>query len=290
MFPDAFTYERAGSVEEALALLADHDDEETELLAGGHSLLPTMKTGLATPDVVVDISRIDQLRGIEADDDVITVGAMTPYADIEDDDALRTDCPVVAEAASEVGDVQVRNVGTIGGNVAHADPASDMTASVLAADATVHLQGRDGSRSVGIGDFFQGMFETDLEEGELLTRIEIPSDDVNATSAYVKRPSPSSGYAMVGVAAAVETNGDTVESARVAVTGVTDRPVRLGPVEDRLLGEDLSRETIAAAVERATDDFGDAMLMDDERASSEFRAHLLGQYTERALTKVSDRL
>lgn len=291
MFPDGFTYERAGTVDEALDLLAEHADAETELLAGGHSLLPTLKNRLASPDVVVDIGRIDALRGIETDGDgeTATIGALTPYATLEADDALLADCPVVPEAAGEVGDVQVRNAGTLGGNLAHADPAADMPASVLAADATIHVRGHEGSRTIGIDDFFEGIFTTALDEGELLTGIEVPLGDGNARSAYVKKRSPSSGYAVVGVAAAVATADGTVESARVATTGATDHAVRLRAVEDALAGESLSEEAIAAAAERATDDLDGATLMDDDRASAEFRAQLLEQYTERALDRIADR-
>ncbi|WP_152040209.1 FAD binding domain-containing protein [Salinigranum salinum] len=288
MFPDGFIYRRAESVDDAIDLLAEHSAAETVLLAGGHSLLPTMKTGLASPDVVVDISRLDDARGIDTTDGTIEIGALTSYAAIEGSAELRRDCPVVAEAAAEVGDVQVRNAGTIGGNLAHADPASDMTASVLAADATITVRGPDGSRSIAAEEFFQGIFETDLAEGELLTGIEVPTDAANTTSAYVKRPSPSSGYPIVGVAAAVETADDTVENARLAVTGATDHAVRLGAVEEALTGETLSSDTIATAAEHATDDLGSATLMDNDRASSEFRAQLLEQYTERALGQVSE--
>jgi carbon-monoxide dehydrogenase medium subunit len=288
MYPDGFEYERASSVDEALDLLAEHSDADTELLAGGHSLLPTMKSGLASPEVLVDIGRIDELRDVEVDSDTATIGALTPYSEIEDSTPLRAECPVVAEAAAAIGDVQVRNMGTVGGNLAHADPASDMPASVLAADATVNLAGPDGSRSVAAEDFFRGVYETAVGEEEILTNIEVSTGDGNEASTYVKRPSPSSGYAMVGVGAAVRTDGHEVGTARVAVTGATDHAVRLGPVEEALTGAELSTEAIADAAQRATDDLAGASLMDDPRASSEFRAQLLEQYTQRALDSVAE--
>jgi carbon-monoxide dehydrogenase medium subunit len=289
MFPDGFTYERAGSVDEALDLLAEHADADTELLAGGHSLLPTMKTRLASPDVVVDIGRIDELRGVETDRDAntTTIGALTTYATVESADSLLDGCPAVAEAAGEIGDRQVRNAGTVGGNLAHADPAADLPASVLAADATLHVAGPDGSRAVPAGEFFRGTFQTDLDDGELLTRVEIPTDGANTTSTYVKRPHPGSGYATVGVAAAVRTDGEGVASARVAVTGATDHAVRLGAVEEALVGEPLSEDAVDAAAARATDDLDGATLLDDASASSEFRARLLEEYTGRALRRVA---
>jgi len=292
MFPDSFQYERAGTVEEAVDLLAEHADADTELLAGGHSLLPVMKSRLSSPDVVIDIGRIDGLQGIDRDDGTITIGALTPYAEIESFEAggHRNGYAVVAEAASEIGDVQVRNMGTIGGNIAHADPASDMPASVLAADATIHVRGRDGTRAIAAGDFFQGMFATALDDGEILTRIEVPASDGDGASAYAKRPSPSSGYAMVGVAAVIRTDDDTVRSARVAVTGATDHAVRLAAVERNLVGESLSEETIDSAAGHATDDLGGASLMDDNQASSEFRGRLLGEYTRRALARAAEKV
>lgn len=288
MYPDGFTYERPTTVEEALSLITEHADVETEFLAGGHSLLPTMKTGLASPEVIIDIGRIKNLRGVETEGDTITIGALTPYTAIEEADSLHESCPVVPEAAAEIGDVQVRNMGTIGGNIAHADPASDMPASILAADATLHLVGKDGVRLVAADDFFKGMFETDLGEEELLTKIEVPTNDGNPASAYVKRPSPASGYAMVGVAAAVRMEGESVVSVRVAATGATDHAVRLDAVEKHLTNETLTRDAIIAASERATNDLDGATLMDNVQGSSKFRAQLLEQYTQRALHRVTD--
>lgn len=289
MFPDGFQYERADTVDEAVELLAEHADSETELLAGGHSLLPVMKTRLASPDVVIDIGRIEALHGIERDGETIDIGALTPYAEIETAESLRNGAAAIAEAASEIGDVQVRNMGTIGGNLAHADPASDMPAGVLAANATIHVQGRDGERAVAAEDFFQGVFATDLGEDEILTRIEILADDDSVTAAYVKRPNPASGYAVVGVAAAVRTTDGAVESARVATTGATDHAVRLPAVERSLVDEPLSESVIESAAEAATDELNGATLMDDDYASDEFRGQLLKQYTRRALTNVSER-
>ena len=290
MYPPEFEYERAETVDEALALLAEHDGAETELLAGGHSLLPTVKSGLASPDVLIDIGRIEELDGIDRNGDSTTIGALTPYVEIESSADLLEDCTVIAETASQIGDQQVRNAGTIGGNLAHADPASDMPASVIAAGATIHAQGSDGVRQIGADDFFEGMFETALEPDELLTGIEVPHHGAGGASAYVKKPSPASGYAVVGVAATVHTADGTVESARVAANGATDRGIRLSPVEEALVDESLTDDAIAAAAARATDSLDGASLMDDNQASSEFRARLLEVYTERALEQVADRL
>ncbi len=290
MYPDEFDYHEAESVDHALELLADNADVETELLAGGHSLLPTMKSGLASPDVVVDISGIDAMRGIDRGAETVTIGAATPYADVANSDAVQSGSPALAEATAAIGDVQVRNMGTVGGNLAHADPASDLPGAALAANATIVAQGPDGERRIDVDDYFLGMYATDLAHDEILTAVEVPVVGSNAAGAYVKKPSPSSGYAMIGVAAQVELDGDTVTSARVGANGAVDHGTRLEPVENALTGERLTEATIEGAADRATDGLDEALLMDDLQASGEFRAHLLEVYTERALSTVGDRL
>ncbi|PSQ65602.1 MAG: xanthine dehydrogenase family protein subunit M [Halobacteriales archaeon SW_9_67_24] len=214
MYPDEFDYYEAGSVGEALDLLNEHSGAEAELLAGGHSLLPAMKTGLSSPDVLIDISGIDAMQGIEADGDTLSIGAMTKYSDLTESDAVAEHAPALAEAVRQVGDVQVRNRGTIGGNLAHADPAADLPGAALASDAALVVEGPDGERSIPADDFFFGMYTPDVGPDELLTRVEVPSAD-GGVGAYAKKPSPSSGYAMVGVAALLDTDGGTVTSARV---------------------------------------------------------------------------
>ncbi|MFB6298521.1 MAG: xanthine dehydrogenase family protein subunit M [Salinirussus sp.] len=286
MYPDEFDYVEAESVEHALELQEEHAMAETELLAGGHSLLPTMKTGLASPDVVIDIGQIESMRGIESDGDTISIGANTTYAEIADSGVVADGAPALAEAAAAIGDVQVRNMGTIGGNLAHADPASDLPGTALAEDATMVLQGADGEREVPADDFFFGMYMTDVGEDEILTRVEVPAD--SDTGAYAKKPSPSSGYAMIGVAVTLGMDGDTVASASVGANGVMDHGVRLDAVEEALEGERLDADAISAAADHATDGLDEAMMMDDIQASAEFRAHLLGVYTERALESAHD--
>lgn len=290
MYPDEFDYLEARSVEHALDLLADHADSETELLAGGHSLLPTMKSGLASPDVLIDISGVEEMSGIDHTGETVSIGATTPYAEIADSEAVASSAPALANAAAAIGDVQVRNVGTIGGNLAHADPASDLPGAALASDATIVVQSRDGRRRVDADDFFLGMYATDVGHGEILTAVEVPADGTGPEGAYAKKPSPSSGYAMVGVAAQLVMDGDTVESAGVGANGVMDHGVRLDPVEDALEGERLDEDTIERAAENATEDLDEAMMMDDLQASGEFRSHLLGVYTERSLRQVQDNL
>ena len=287
MFPDEFDYYEADSVDEAVDLLDEHAGEEVELLAGGHSLLPAMKTGLSSPDVLVDLGGVDELHGVRADGDVLSVGAMTAYSEFLDADESWEHAPALAAATRQVGDAQVRNRGTVGGNLAHADPASDLPGAALASDATLVAQGPDGEREIPADEFFYGMYATDLAPGELLTRVEVPSA-AGAVGTYAKKASPSSGYAMVGVAALLEMDGGTVESATLAANGVLDHGVRLDSVADALEDETLDEEHIERAASRATDDVDEAMTMDDLQASGEFRTQLLEVYTERALTMVME--
>lgn len=289
MYPDQFDYYRAESVAEAVELLETHADEEVELLAGGHSLLPTMKTGLASPDVLVDIGGIDAMTGIDARDDATHIGANTNYATIADSDTVWENAPVVAEAAGAVGDIQVRNRGTIGGNIAHSDPAGDPPAAVLVADAVIHAEGPSGQREIPADEFFVAMYTTALEDHEIVTGVQLPNDGANDTGAYVKKPSPSSGYAMVGVAVALETDGSTVENARAAANGALDHATRLEGVEDALDGESLGAD-LAEAGSHATDGIEDWEFMDDLQASADFRAQLLEVYTERAIEAALERL
>jgi len=286
MYPAEFEYHRAESVDHALDLLDEYPD--AELLAGGHSLLPTIKSGLARPDHLVDIGHIDAMRGIEADGDTVSLGALTTYAAVAGSEVVQEEASIVAEAAHEIGDVQVRNRGTVGGNVAHSDPASDLPGAMLAADATMVAHGPDGTRRIPVDDFFLGMYETALAEDELLTAVELPSQP-EAVAAYAKRASPSSGYAIVGVAVTLSVDAGVVNGVRVGANGVVDHGVRLEPVEGALDGEELDAETIEAAAEQASVDIDEWLPMDDLQASAEFREQLLTVYTERALTEAAER-
>jgi carbon-monoxide dehydrogenase medium subunit len=289
MYPDSFDYRSASDVGEAVDLLAEHGDSDVELVAGGHSLLPTMKSGLAKPDVVVDVADIDQLHGIDHGDGSSHIGAMTTYATVAGDETLDRET-VIAETAAEIGDQQVRNMGTVGGNIAHSDPAADLPAAVLASNATVHARGPDGTRTIPAAEFFEAMFTTALAEDELLTGIDVPHLGEEGASAYVKKASPSSGYALVGVAAVLETDGDAVTEARVAANGAFDHAQRLDAVEEHLTGVSVDEDAAGEAAGHATDGVESYELMDDETASGEFRGHLLEVYTERAIETALDRL
>jgi len=281
MFPDEFDYHEAESVDHAVELLGEYGGQ-VELLAGGHSLLPAMKTGLSSPDVLVDLGDVDELHGVRADGDTLSIGAMTRYSDLVDSEAAQEHAPAMTAAVAEVGDAQVRNRGTVGGNLAHADPASDLPGAALASDATLVAQGPDGEREIPVEEFFYGMYATDLAEDEILKRVDVPAAD-GAVGAYAKKPSPSSGYAIIGVSVLLDVDDGTVENARVGANGAVGQGVLLPTVADAIEGESIDDDSAADAASRATEDVDETMLMDDLQASGEFRAQLLELYTERAL-------
>lgn len=283
MFPDQFDYHRASSVADARELMGEFADAEVELLAGGHSLIPTMKSGLASPDILIDISEIDELSGVTVEDDHVGVGAVTRYADLLESEKLRTAAPAFYEAVEEVGDRQVRNRGTVGGNLAHADPAADLPGAALAADASVTVVGDDGRRTIPADDLFLGMYMTAVGPDEILTEVTFPRVDPEVRGAYAKKASPSSGYAMVGVAVRLEIQDEMIQRARVGASGVLDHGVRLEPVEEVLSDRGLTADLAAPAGEAALEDIDESLLLSDAQASAEFRGALLETYTERAV-------
>lgn len=289
MYPNQFAYERADSVEHALELFEEHAEEDIEIISGGHSLVPTMKSGLASPDVLIDIGRIDELQGIDVGEETTRFGALANYAEIAAHEGAWEACPTFTEAVSEVGDIQVRNRGTIGGNLAHSDPASDPPAAALAANATLHVTGPDGEREVAADDFFLGMYATDVGHDELLTAVEVPNAADTEVGAYVKKANPASGYALIGVAVRLDVVDGTVEAARVGANGVIDHAIRLEPVEDALIGQSIDEDLAEAAAEHAGEDIEEFLFMEDLQASGEFRAHLLKVYTQRALEAAFER-
>ncbi len=286
MFPAQLTYHRAGSVAEAVQLLSDN--EGAKLLAGGHSLLPLMKLRLAAPAVLVDIGRIEALRGISASGGGITIGALTTHAEIASSDLVRQNAPVLAEAAALVGDPAVRNRGTIGGSVSHADPASDQPTVLTALGATFNVTGPGGDRSIAAADFATGLLENALNDNEVLTSISVPSVPSGAGSAYVKFPHPASRYAVVGAAAILAVSGGTCSSASVAVGGVETTPARASSVEAALAGSDLSAAALDAAAAAVGGDLnGDPM--GDVFASAEYRRAMASVYVRRALGAAASR-
>lgn len=286
MFPAQITYHRAGSVAEAVQLLSDN--EGAKLLAGGHSLLPLMKLRLAAPAVLVDIGRIEALKGVAASGGGITIGALTTHAEIASSDLVQQHAPVLAEAAALVGDPAVRNRGTIGGSVSHADPASDQPTVLTALGATFNVTGPGGDRSIAAADFATGLLENALAENEVLTSISVPSVPSGAGSAYVKFPHPASRYAVVGAAAVLAVSGGACSSASVAVGGVETTPARAASVEAALAGSDLSDAALDAAAAAVGGDLnGDPM--GDVFASAEYRRAMAAVYVRRALGAAASR-
>ena len=284
MFPNQFEYHRPSTVEEAVRHLQQIPD--AKLLAGGHSLLPAMKLRLAAPAALVDLGRIEGLRGIRVDGD-IRIGAMTTYRQLIDSPELRERLPVIGETANDVGDPQVQALGTLGGSLAHADPAADFTAVVLALEGQVRAVGGGGERTVAADDLFVDLLTTSLQPDEVITEITIPVPADRTGAAYEKHRHPASGYAVVGVAAVVTLGeGETCQSARIAVTGATSKATRATAAEQALAGQALTAETIGRAAQAATEGLE---LNGDHYASADYRRHLVTVYTRRALERAASR-
>ena len=285
MIPAAFDYRRAGSVAEAIALKREAVGD-ARFVAGGHSLIPMMKLRLAEPSLLIDIGRVPGLSGVTAEGGRVTVGALTTHAELEASAALRERAPIVAEAASEIGDQQVRNRGTLGGSLAHADPASDLPAVAVALGASIHLSGGGGERTVAAEDFFRGLFEVDLAGDELITAVSF-EQAAAAHAAYAKLRHPASHFAIVGVAASLAIEGGACASARVAVTGASTHAQRLGAVEQALAGSALGDDAIETAAARAPDALRDVNA--DLAGSEEYRRAMTAVFAARAIAAAARR-
>jgi carbon-monoxide dehydrogenase medium subunit len=276
MIPAQFDYHRPGTLPEALALLKKHGDD-ARVLAGGHSLIPAMKLRLVEPRVIVDLGRIAELRGITEQDGWIAIGGMTTHAEIASSSLLSAKCPLLTEAAPHIGDLQVRNKGTIGGSLAHADPAADWPPVILALDAELEIAGSGGTRQVAASGFFTDLMQTALKPGEVLRAIRVrPS---GPSVAYVKTEQKASGFALCGVAAVVDR---ATGRASVAITGVAATPYRAREVERALVGAPVSSDRIAAAAGFAA---AGVQPLGDMHGSPEYRAHLAEVNTRRALER-----
>jgi carbon-monoxide dehydrogenase medium subunit len=281
VFPNQFEYHRPNSVQAAAGLLAA--DPEAKLLAGGHSLLPAMKLRLASPSSLVDLGGVSGLDSIDTSGPV-TFGAMTTYAAIRDSREVKNALPILAEAADNVGDPAVQARGTIGGALAHSDPAADFTAIFLALDGSVDVTGTNGTRTIAADDLFVDLFTTALEADEIITSVSFPAAD-GAGMAYEKFRHPASGYAVVGVAVKVSKGADgNVESARIAVTGAPSKATRATAAEQALVGKALEDAAIDAAAAVAADGME---INGDHFASEEYRRHLIGVLTGRALRQAA---
>jgi len=273
VIPAAFDYVRAGSVDEALSLLVEHGDE-AKLLAGGHSLLPLMKLRLATPSMLVDIGRLGELSYIRDGGDHVAIGALTRHRDVEISELLHSQVPLLAHAAGEVGDNQVRHRGTIGGSISHADPASDLPATLLALDATFVVQGPDGQRTVPATQFFKGFFESDLAPTEMMTEIRVPKTG-GAGWNFQKFNRRAQDWAIVGVAAWRNGSSSGIGLVNMGVT-----PLRAGAVEQALA----QGASITDAAELAAEGTEPPT---DLNASPEYRRHLVKVLVRRALEAAS---
>src|SRR5579884_540589 len=269
--PAAFDYHVAKTVDEAIALLQEHGGE-AKLLAGGHSLLPTMKLRLAQPGHLIDLGRIDGLSYIREENGYVAIGAMTTYSKIERSDLLRNRFALLPEGTALIGDQQVRNRGTIGGSVAHADPAADMPGMVLAFKADILAQGPDGVRTIKADDFFVDLFQTALNAGEIITELRFVRPTARTGSAYEKLANKASHYAVVGCAAVITLGDDgTCSAASVVITGASVKPTRASGVEAVLVGKKLDEPTIAGAAAHAADGLE---LLSDIHGSKEYRAQM----------------
>ena len=280
MHPANFDYHRASSIDEAESLWKENTD--ASFLAGGHSLIPAMKLRLSDPGTLVDISGIDDLKGISRDGDTIRIGALTTHREVGSSDVIKDGCSALSEAAGMIGDPQVRNRGTIGGNVAHADPASDYPGILMALGATIVTS----SRSIVVDDFFTGLFETALNDGEIITEIQVPAIGASSGAAYTKFFNPSSRYAVVGVGALVSKSNGSCSSCRIGVTGAADHAFRASVAEETLQGSDLGDDAVAASAAKVSD--GQEMLS-DLSASANYRTHLCGVMAKRAIVEAASR-
>ncbi len=279
MYPPSFRYYRASSLAEAISLL--QREPEARLLAGGHSLIPAMKLRLAAPPALIDIGRVPELKGIRRQDGGWAVGAMTTHREIE-----FSDLPLLAEVAAHVADPPVRNRGTIGGSLAHADPGADYPAAVLALGATIVAVGPRGERSIPADQFFQGLFATALQPGEVLREVQVPALGRGSGWAYEKFPHPASGYAVAGVAAVVQAEGGVARQVRVGVTGAAASAFRARAVEEALTGRALDEGAVQAAVEGA---FDPDQLLSDAFAPADYRVALCRALCRRALLRAWQR-
>ena len=286
MYPASFEYHRAATVDEALALLSQYGDE-SKLIAGGHSLLPVMKLRFAQPAHLIDIRRVPELAGIREENGVLRIGATTTHAAVAASDVIRHRVPMLAEAAGKIADAQVRNMGTIGGSLAHADPAADLPAVTLALGAELRAVGRGGPRSISIDEFFTGMFSSALASDEVLVEVRIPLPPERTGGAYEKYADPASGYAVVGVAAMMTLrDGGVVQRARVAMTGYASYAGRLTRVEEALTGKAVTPENIDAAAGRAIEGLEPR---EGTGGHAAHKANLVAVYTRRALARAADR-
>jgi aerobic carbon-monoxide dehydrogenase medium subunit len=283
----SFEYHVPTTIQEAIALLTQYDGE-AKILAGGHSLLPIMNLRLAQPKALIDIGKIPGLSGIREENGSIVIGAMTTHYLVESSSLLKQKVPILPETAAVIGDVQVRNRGTIGGSIAHADPAGDLPGTAVALDLQLKVVGPRGERSLRAREFFVDILTTALQPDEILTEIRLPAMAPRTGSAYEKFPNPASRYAIVGAAAVITVDSNGVcRKASVGLNGVTGTPVAAVGVEQALVGQRVNAQSIQEASAQAADGLEP---LGDIFASATYRAHLARVFTKRALTRASGRV
>ena len=284
MIPASFDYLAPWSLAEAIRALGDHGDD-ARLIAGGHSLLPLMKLRLANPKLLIDIGKISGLNGITLQGERIVIGALATHYQIESSELLQKKCPLLGLTARTIGDVQVRNRGTIGGSLAHADPAADWPAAILALDGELKICGPKGERLLAAEKFFLGPMTTAIEPGEILTEIRVAAAPRRSGCAYLKMAQQASGFAVVGVAVALRVDAKgRCEDGGIGVTGLSDKPFRARAVEARLRGNKLTAKLIEASSERVADGIDP---LEDLHAAADYRAHLARVYTFRAIQEAA---
>jgi carbon-monoxide dehydrogenase medium subunit len=286
VYPAAFDYLVPNSLDEALRFLTQHGDD-AKLLAGGHSLIPMMKLRLAQPRYLIDLDRLPDLRGIRQEGDAVVIGALTLHADVAASALLRARLTGLAEAAGVIGDMQVRNRGTIGGSVAHADPGADLPVVLTALNSSFVLASQGGTRTVAADEFFVDVFTTVLRADEVLTEIRVPTPPNGSASAYEKLPNPASGYVVVSAGALIGRDASgRCTVARVMLGGLAGKPLRAAACEAALLGRQLTPETVAAAAARAADG-GEPQ--DDLYASADYKRHMAEILARRAIESATQR-
>ena len=283
MIPVAFDYEVAESVDHAIELLGQHG-EDSKLIAGGHSLIPIMRLRLAAPSVLIDLDRLEDLRYVRDEGDHLAIGALTRHRDVHHNELVQEHCGIVGYTAGLLGDPSVQHRGTIGGTLAHGDPAGDMPAVISALEGTLVIQGSNGERTVSASDFFQDYLFTDLEPDEVVKEVRVPKLGANTGWSYKKFSRRSQDWAIVGVAAVVEKSNGNIDSARIGLTSMGSTPIRASAVEEALSGA--SPDQIAGAANSADEGTEPAT---DDAASAEFRKHLVRVWTRRAVEEALDR-
>lgn len=281
MFPTSFAYHRAENVADAVAVLAANPD--AKLLAGGHSLIPAMKLRLAAPGMLVDIGRLNELKGVEVGNGA-KIGALATYNDVRDAPGIEQTFPILGEAIHRIGDQQVRAHGTIGGTLAHADPAADITAVFLALGGHVVVTGSGGERTIPAEELFVDLWTTSLAVDEIVTSVVLPQPSSGTLMGYEKQSHPASGYAVVGVAVVIVRDADVVVAANICVTGATSIATHAEAAERALIGKPLTKESVAAAAALAADGLE---INGDHFASEEYRAHLVRVLTRRIINRLA---